>query len=108
MAEISEPELADDFEADIPELINDALLPLPDGAPSLPGADATTRIFSRVSKMALLLEQYGKLSRKGAEWFDSDTGKSVQLAVLTGGGALTLGPTLVEIVKIGLRVLGVL
>lgn len=112
LAAISEPELAEDFEQDIPELINDALLPLPDGAPPLPGADAATRVFSRVSKMALLQEQYGKLTRKGAEWFDSDTRKTVQLAGLVGGGAVTaavtVGPKLIELVQIGLRVLGVL
>ena len=109
---ISEPELAEDFEQDIPELINDARLPLPDGAPPLPGADAATRVFSRVSNMALLQEQYGKLTRKGAEWFDSDTRKTVQLAGLVGGGAIAagvnFGPKLLELVQIGLRLLGVL
>ncbi|UWQ26683.1 hypothetical protein K3553_05270 [Leisingera aquaemixtae] len=109
---ISEAELAVDFAQDIPELINDARLPLPDGAPPLPGADAATRVFSRVSKMALLQEQYGKLTRKGAEWFDSDTRKTVQLAGLVGGGAIAawvnFGPKLLELVQIGLRLLGVL
>ncbi|UWQ47616.1 hypothetical protein K3719_05305 [Leisingera aquaemixtae] len=109
---ISEAELAVDFARDIPELINDARLPLPEGAPSLPGADAATRVFSRVSKMALLQEQYGKLTRKGAEWFDSDTRKTVQLAGLVGGGAIAawvnFGPKLLELVQIGLRLLGVL
>lgn len=109
---ISEPELAEDFAQDIPELINDARLPLPDGAPPLPGADAATRVFSRVSKMALLQEQYSKLTRKGAEWFDSDTRKTVQLAGLVGGSAIAawvnFGPKLLEFVQIGLRLLGVL
>lgn len=109
---ISDPELAEDFARDIPELINDAVTPLPDGAPPLPGADAATRVFSRVSKMALLQDQYGKLTRKGAELFDSDTRKTLQLAGMVGGGAITaavaIGPKLFELVQIGLRVLGVL
>lgn len=109
---LSEPELAEDFEQDIPELVNDAVMPLPDGAPPLPGADAATRVFSRVSKMALLQEQYRKLTRKGAEWFDSDTRKTAQLTVFVGGGAVAaavnFGPKLLELVQIGLRLLGVL
>ncbi|WP_247676961.1 hypothetical protein [Leisingera sp. HS039] len=112
LAAISEPALAENFEQDIPELINDALLPLPDGAPPLPGADAVTRIFSRVSKIALLQEQYDKLTRKGAEWFDSDIRKTVQLAGMAGGAvvtaAISIGPKLLELVQIGLRILGVL
>ncbi|MFV1886024.1 hypothetical protein VWX38_02155, partial [Phaeobacter sp. A38a-4b] len=109
---ISEAELAEDFAQDIPELINDATLPLANGAPPLPGADAATRVFSRVSKMALLKDQYDTVTRKGAEWFDSDTRKTVQLAGLVGGGAIAagvnFGPKLLELVKIGLRLLGVL
>ncbi|WP_374015565.1 hypothetical protein [Phaeobacter sp. A36a-5a] len=109
---ISEAELAEDFAQDIPELINDATLPLANGAPPLPGADAATRVFSRVSKMALLKDQYDTVTRKGAEWFDSDTRKTVQLAGLVGGGAVAagvnFGPKLLELVKIGLRLLGVL
>lgn len=108
LAEISEPELADDFEADIPELINDALLPLPDGAPPLPGADVTTRVFSRVSKMALLVQNGKDLVKKGAQAFDSDIAKSVRLAGLVisaTGGAVGI---LYSLVQIGLRILGVL
>lgn len=109
---ISEAELAEDFAQDIPELINDATLPLANGAPSLPGADAATRVFSRVSKMALLKDQYDTFTRKGAEWFDSDTRKTVQLAGLVGGGVIAIGvkfgPKLLELVQIGLRLLGVL
>ena len=108
LAEISEPELADDFAADIPELINDALLPRPNGAPPLPGADVTTRIFSRISKMALLIQNGKDLAQKGAETFDSDLVKSVRLAGLaisvTGG----IGGILFALVKVGLNILGVL
>ncbi|ATF17675.1 hypothetical protein [Phaeobacter gallaeciensis] len=109
---ISEAELAEDFSQDIPELINDATLPLANGAPPLPGADAATRVFSRISKIALLKAQYDQVTRKGAEWFDSDTRKTVQLACLVGGGAIAagvnFGPKLLELVQIGLRLLGVL
>ncbi|WP_260093340.1 hypothetical protein [Phaeobacter inhibens] len=109
---ISEAELAEEFAQDIPELINDATLPLANGAPPLPGADAATRVFSRVSKMTLLKDQYDTFTRKGAEWFDSDTRKTVQLAGLVGGGVIAIGvkfgPKLLELVQIGLRLLGVL
>ncbi|WP_132461890.1 hypothetical protein [Rhodovulum marinum] len=53
----SEDDLADQFREDIPELINDAIGPVPDYAPKLPGADPATRIFSRVSKMTIILRQ---------------------------------------------------
>ncbi len=52
---ISEPALADDWDHDIPTLINDATGPLPSGAPALPGADEATRIFSRVAKISILI-----------------------------------------------------
>ena len=65
---ISEGQMAEDFAQDIPELINDALTPLPSGAPPLPGADASTRVFNRVSKMRLLKDE---VSAKGASIFDS-------------------------------------
>lgn len=108
LAEISDPELTDDFATDIPELINDAFLPLPDGAPPLPGADATTRVFSRVSKMALLVQKGKDLTQQGAQAFDSDLSKSVRLAGLAisvTGGVTRL---LYAVVQVGLRVLGVL
>ncbi|WP_254054816.1 hypothetical protein [Pseudophaeobacter sp. EL27] len=108
LEQISEPELADDFGTDIPELINDTLLPLPDGAPPLPGADTTTRIFSRISKMALLIQNGKDLAQKGAKTFDSGIVKSVRLAGLaisvTGG----IGGIVFALVKVGLKILGVL
>ena len=93
---ISEGAMAEDFAEDIPELINDAALPLPNGAPPVPGADATTRIFSRVSKMAL--------SEQGAKVFDSNEVKSLRLAHL----GYTCIDILYALVQIGLRILGVL
>ncbi|WP_127115888.1 hypothetical protein [Shimia sediminis] len=53
---ISDENLADDWQYDIPQLINDATTPLPSGASPLPGADETTRIFSRAAKMSLLMK----------------------------------------------------
>jgi hypothetical protein len=97
LEEISEPELADDFAQYIPELVNDALKPLPDGAPLLPGADAATRVFSRVSKMALACD-------KGSEVFDSKPVKTVRLAHL----GYTCLEFLYALVQVGLRILGVL
>lgn len=52
---ISDQSLAEDFGADIPELVNDAIGPPPDWAPRLPGADPATRVFSRVSQMTIIL-----------------------------------------------------
>ena len=97
LAAISEPELADDFAQDIPELINDARLPLPDGAPLLPGADAATRIFSRSSKMAPLWEKLNA----------AHDGKVHRIATM-GLAAYAVSELLVKLVSLGLRLLGVL
>jgi hypothetical protein len=97
LAEISDPDLAEDFEQDIPELINDALRPLPDGAPPLPGAGAATRVFSRVSKMALVWE-------RGEALHDSKEGKTARMIVF----GVNVGEMLYGLVQIGLRLLGVL
>jgi hypothetical protein len=48
--------LAEDWDHDIPQLVNDATLPLPSGAPPLPDADEATRIFSRAAKILLLMK----------------------------------------------------
>jgi hypothetical protein len=66
---ISEDIMAEDFAADIPSLINDSLLPLPNGAPALPGADAATRVFNRVSHMRLMYDQFVE---GGSKAFDSN------------------------------------
>ncbi len=52
---MSEEPLADDFRDDIPRLFNDAIGPVPGNAPPLGPADARIRVFSRVSKMTLVL-----------------------------------------------------
>ncbi|WP_226892534.1 hypothetical protein [Phycobacter azelaicus] len=105
---ISEGAMAEDFAEDIPELINDAVLPLPTGAPVLPGADATTRIFSRVSKMALLVDNAKKLAKTGAQTFDSDLVKTIRLGGLTVTTLGGVSAILYNLVQIGLRILGVL
>ncbi len=94
---LSEGALFVDFAEDIPDLINDTVLPLPDGAPPLPPADAATRVFSRVSTMAVIAE-------KGASILDSKEIKTARLAHL-GYTCLEL---LYALVQIGLRIFGVL
>jgi len=105
---ISEGDLAKDFADDIPELINDAVLPLPSGAPPLPGADASTRLFSRLSKMALMAEKVEKGLAKGAQAFDSDLAKTIRLAGLGIGVAGGVTAFLYQLVQIGLRLFGVI
>lgn len=95
---MSQGRLAEGFSDDIPELINDALLPLPSGAPPLPGADVSTRIFSRVSSMRL---NYDKFIETGAKVFDSKTFKTARLG-------LTLCGMLSALVSLGLMLFGVL
>lgn len=98
LAAISEDVMQEDFERDIPQLINDATLPLPSGAPPLPGVDESMRIFSRVSKMKL---RYDEMTRKGAELFDSKEFKTVRLG-------LTVVSLLSALVSLGLFLFGVL
>lgn len=50
---ISDEALAEEWAQDIPALTNDSLLPVPDSAPRLPGADEATRIFGRAARMAV-------------------------------------------------------
>ena len=94
---LSEGDLARDFAEDIPSLINDSLLPVPEISPSLPGADAATRLFSRASNMALLLE-------KASEWHDSKTAMVVRL----GMQGVSVSGFLYRLVQLGLKLLGVL
>lgn len=96
LEEISEGAMREDFAKDIPKLINDATLPLPTGAPPLPGADEATRIFSRVAKMSKL---YRAMYEQGADIFDSKQFKTVRLG-LTVGGALT------ALITFGIRLFG--
>lgn len=106
---ISEGALSEDFAEDIPELINDAQLPLPDDAPALPAADAATRVFSRISTMALLVQKMDTLTERGSKAFDSNLVKTVRLAGLTfsfAGGAGWF--FLYAIVQIGLHIFGAL
>jgi len=95
---MSHGRMAEGFSEDIPELINDALQPLPSGAPPLPGADVSTRIFSRVSSMTL---NYDKFIETGAKVFDSKTFKTVRLG-------LTVSGLLSALVSLGLFLFGVI
>lgn len=58
---ISNDALGADFRADVAELINDALLPLPSGAPRLPAMDPAVRVFGRVSRMKLAMDRVGEI-----------------------------------------------
>jgi hypothetical protein len=95
---ISEEIMAEDFAVDIPSLINDALQPLPNGAPPLPGADAATRIFNRASHMRLM---YGQFIENGSKAFDSKTFKTARLG-------LTVISMLSALVSLGLYLFGVI
>ena len=111
LAALGDQRLADDFRRDIPALINDAILPPGKGAPTLPPADAATRVFNRASNIELLLNAMKPVKEKGAEVFDSKFVKTLRLIEFTVGavGAVgAAGALLVAIVKIGLFVLGVL
>lgn len=57
LSAISDTKLGEDWAHDIPSLINDSIGAIPTNAPALPGADSATRIFSRVSKITLILRQ---------------------------------------------------
>ncbi|WP_254429843.1 hypothetical protein [Ruegeria atlantica] len=101
LVELSEGSMAEDFAEDIPSLVNDSLLPLPTGAPPLPGTDAATRVFSRTSKMALLRE---KILDHGSQLHDSQEGKTLRV----GLAGTAVGDLLYRIVRLGLQLLGVI
>ncbi|EBA07110.1 hypothetical protein [Sagittula stellata] len=98
LPEISEGVMKEDFERDIPKLINDALTPLPNGAPPLPGMDEATRIFSRVAKTRVRISD---IPETGARIFDSKGFKTVRLG-------MTVSRLLSALVTLGLQLFGVL
>lgn len=98
LPEITEGVMQEDFARDIPKLINDATLPLPSGAPPLPGADEATRIFSRSAGIKLL---YATACESGAAIFDSKEFKTVRLG-------LTVSGLLSALITLGLTIFGVL
>ncbi|MBY5987630.1 hypothetical protein [Roseovarius atlanticus] len=83
---ISDNNLADDWQNDIPQLLNDATQPLPSGAPPLPGADETTRIFSRAAKIALHLKIADTVHK-----IDGSAGYKAARIVTTIAALVTLG-----------------
>ena len=83
---ISDEGLAEDWDHDIPQLINDATLPLPSGAPPLPGADEATRIFSRVAKISLLMKSKEVINR-----IEGSTPYRAAQILTTIGGLIGLG-----------------
>jgi len=98
LIDLSEGVMQEDFARDIPKLINDATLPVPSGAPPLPGMDETTRIFNRVSRIKLL---WDNLTTKGGTAFDSKEFKTVRLV-------LTVTTALSGLIKLGRSLIGVM
>ena len=98
---ISEGNIAEDFANDIPVLVNDAIGPPGDFGPRLPGIDRTIRTFSRSAKMAIIWQ---KIIDSGAELHDSKGHKTAKLGLTVTG----VGAGLYAIVRVGLKVLGVL
>lgn len=90
---ISEGIMADDFAADIPVLINDAMLPLPMGAPRLPAMDPSMRVFGRVAKISKLAN-----TEKIIQQIDGSSGfKAAKILKL-----------IKDVIEIGLHLFGVL
>lgn len=87
---ISDNDLADDWQNDIPQLVNDATQPLPSGAPPLPGADEATRIFSRAAKIALHLKT-AEIVHK----IDGSAGYKAARIVATIAALVTIGLAIV-------------
>ncbi len=98
---ISEGAMSEDFAEDIPELINDALLPLPNGAPPLPGMDPAVRVFGRVSRMAMMMQKSGEIVEQ------VEKSKSFRALKIVKMGATVYG-WLSSLVSIGLRLFGIL
>jgi len=98
---ISEDIMTEDFAADIPELVNDALSPLPEGAPRLPAVDPATRVFNRTAKLALL---WDKALNTVSAAHDSRTHKVARLGMTVE----SVGALLFDLVRLGLKLFGVL
>lgn len=86
---ISEEGLAEEWQLDIRELINDAVGPVPNHAPPLPAADAATRIFSRAAKISIWL----KLAEV-VHGVDGSAGYKAARIVATVAALVTLGSAL--------------
>ena len=98
---ISEGAMAEDFAEDIPQLINDALLPLPNGAPPLPAMDPAVRVFGRVSRMAMMMQKSGEI----VETIHNSKGYKA-LGIVARGVKITTYLSI--LVSIGLRLFGIL
>lgn len=94
---ISEGTMQEDFADDVPELINDAIGPVPRTAPPLPGV---TRTFGRAAEMRKQLTVKGRLEKIVA----SPAFLAATVITTTAG----LFGVISKLVEIGLRVFGVL
>lgn len=93
LRDISRADLAEEWDQDIPVLINDTLGHVPDSAPRLPGADEATRIFSRVSKMAILMRRSSEIIKRTEE----STGYRAASILLTFSGLIALGIAILSV-----------
>jgi hypothetical protein len=80
--------------------IHHRLLTLPSGAPRLPGADASARVFGRVAKMTLI-------ARTGAAIHQTD-GHAAIKSIKIGKAVCDFGGFLTWLVNLGLKIFGVL
>ncbi len=86
MVALSDAALADDWEHDFPEVINTSTGPLPTGAPTLPGMDAATRIFTGAADMSIAMQ-----SKKVIEAIEKSTGMKAANILVTIHGLVALG-----------------
>lgn len=90
---ISDQSLSEDWDHDIPALINTSTGPLPSGAPALPGIDEATRVFSRAAKIGLAMKA-GNVVRI----IDNNAGYKAGRIVITLSGLVGLGLALLSII----------
>ncbi|MGC1496956.1 MAG: hypothetical protein WA790_14190 [Sulfitobacter sp.] len=90
---ISDEALNDDWQHDIPALVNTSIGPLPTGAPTLPSADEATRVFSRAAKISLAMKA-GNVVRQ----IDNSAGYKAVRIVTTVGAVVTLGLALLALI----------
>lgn len=94
LSAMSEGDVREDYESDIPELVATRDPFGPSTAPPLPGLDPAARVFSRVAKTSLLL--------RGAREAIDAVSKS------TGMKAAGILATLEAVVRMGLRLFGII
>jgi hypothetical protein len=90
---ISDEAWADDWNHDIPAIINTSMGPLPEGAPPILGVDEATRIFSRAAKISILLRTGSVIHQID----QSATYKGARI-IVTVGGLVSIGWALLVLI----------